>query len=389
MTWKASLGAVAAGLVLAALAAPPSNAAESDTPKVEKKRVIVVGDNKGPGEKTPYLGVNLSEETQNPEGGARIESVLDDSPAEKAGLKRGDIVVGFGDAVIRGPGALTKRIHQSKAGEKVPLTFIREGKKQTLTVEIGERDQRRIVVAMPRRRRRGHHHPYARLGEARPGAAEAEGRGRVREEPGGKRETPAEARADDPAGRAPAGGRMDLRLRRPPAPRRRARGNDSRPARVPRRQAGGRSPRREDPDRDARGTISSRCCSRSTATTSSRRSPRSLGRTATWAWWGSRYPGISQLFVAQTQPPHLRAITPCRSSPTPIAARSIRGHPRLRLRARMGPGSCERGQAGRAPMGEGSHRRRSTPRAPPIRRCISSAVTCWPNPTRSVLRGGR
>ena len=148
MTWKASLGAVVVGLVLAALAAPPANAADSDTQKIQKK-VVVVGQNEGPGEKTPYLGVNLSEETQNPEGGARIESVLDDSPAEKAGLKRGNIVVGFGDAVIRGPGGLTKRIHQSKAGDKVPLTFVRDGKKQTLTVEVGARDQRRIVVAVP------------------------------------------------------------------------------------------------------------------------------------------------------------------------------------------------------------------------------------------------
>ena len=149
MTWKASLGAVVVGLVLAALAAPPANAAETDTPKVQMKVVRLVGENEGPGEKTPYLGVNLSEETETPEGGARIVSVLDDSPAEKAGLKRGDIVVGFGDAVIRGPGGLTKRIHQSKAGDKVPLTFVRDGKKQTLTVEVGERDQRRFVVAVP------------------------------------------------------------------------------------------------------------------------------------------------------------------------------------------------------------------------------------------------
>jgi len=35
MTWKASLGAVVVGLVLAALAAPPANAAETDTQKIQ------------------------------------------------------------------------------------------------------------------------------------------------------------------------------------------------------------------------------------------------------------------------------------------------------------------------------------------------------------------
>ncbi len=149
MSWKATLGAVAAGLVLATIAASPASAADQSAPKVDKKVVTVVGKNTGPGEKTPYLGVNLAEETENPEGGARIVSVFEDSPAEKAGLKRGDIIVGFGDAVIHGPVALTKRIHQSKAGDKVQVTVLRDGKKQSFTVEVGERDQRRIVVSVP------------------------------------------------------------------------------------------------------------------------------------------------------------------------------------------------------------------------------------------------
>lgn len=86
-----------------------------------------------------YLGIEVREDTKSSEGGALVEHVVDGSPADKAGLKDDDVIVGFGGDVIRGPGRLTEKIHGTKAGDKVVLDVRRDGKVQKLTVEMGER----------------------------------------------------------------------------------------------------------------------------------------------------------------------------------------------------------------------------------------------------------
>ena len=86
-----------------------------------------------------YLGVRLTEETEHPEGGARVTHVVEGSPAEAAGLLEGDVVVAFDGEVVRGPGALTMRLHSREPGEQVSLTVRRDGGQQTLDVELGRR----------------------------------------------------------------------------------------------------------------------------------------------------------------------------------------------------------------------------------------------------------
>ncbi len=140
---------LATALGLAALIVPPANAADPDGEKAEKHALRIAVSESSKGERTPYLGLMLREETRSPEGGARVAKVIADSPAEKGGLREGDVVVGFGDAVIRGPVSLTKRIRESNVGDKVLVTVLRDGKKVTVTVEIGERRERRVVVEMP------------------------------------------------------------------------------------------------------------------------------------------------------------------------------------------------------------------------------------------------
>jgi membrane-associated protease RseP (regulator of RpoE activity) len=86
-----------------------------------------------------FLGVQLEEETDYAEGGARVTGVVADSPAEAAGIEEGDIIVGFDSRAIHGPAGLTKRIHSRQAGDDVQLTIVREGAELTLNVELGER----------------------------------------------------------------------------------------------------------------------------------------------------------------------------------------------------------------------------------------------------------
>jgi S1-C subfamily serine protease len=92
-----------------------------------------------------FLGVSLEEETEYEEGGARVTSVVEGSPAEAAGLKEGDIIVGFDGSTVRGPVGLTKMIHAREAGDAVAITVVRDGQREKLKAELGDR-----VETMPR-----------------------------------------------------------------------------------------------------------------------------------------------------------------------------------------------------------------------------------------------
>ena len=91
------------------------------------------------GGKGGYLGLSLREDTKSNEGGALVEHVVADSPAAKAGVKDGDVIVGYGGDVVRGPGRVTERLRASKPGDKVIVDVRRDNKVQKLTIELGER----------------------------------------------------------------------------------------------------------------------------------------------------------------------------------------------------------------------------------------------------------
>ncbi len=62
---------------------------------------------------------------------ANGSAVAAGSPAEKAGLKNGDIIVKVNDDVVGQQGALSSIIGQYKPGDTVTVTYIRDGKEQT------------------------------------------------------------------------------------------------------------------------------------------------------------------------------------------------------------------------------------------------------------------
>lgn len=86
-----------------------------------------------------FLGVTMEEETEHEEGGARINSVVEGSPAEDAGLQEGDIVIRFAKQTIRGPVGLTKKIRDREPGDQVQIVVLRDGRKHTLDIELGKR----------------------------------------------------------------------------------------------------------------------------------------------------------------------------------------------------------------------------------------------------------
>lgn len=68
--------------------------------------------------------------------GAVVQSVTVDSPAEKAGLARSDIVTEVDGKAIKTREELTSTISGKRPGDKVTITYERNGKKQTATATL-------------------------------------------------------------------------------------------------------------------------------------------------------------------------------------------------------------------------------------------------------------
>jgi len=73
----------------------------------------------------------------NISGGARVEVVEKDSPAEKAGLKVGDVITAVGGTKLDTDHALADLIQARKPGEKVDLAVTRGSQTLTVSVELG------------------------------------------------------------------------------------------------------------------------------------------------------------------------------------------------------------------------------------------------------------
>jgi hypothetical protein len=73
------------------------------------------------------------------EKGVKFSDVRAGSPAAKAGLKAGDILVGFGDKPINNLYDFTYALRNSKVGDVVRVKFIRDGKEMTAPVTLEAR----------------------------------------------------------------------------------------------------------------------------------------------------------------------------------------------------------------------------------------------------------
>ena len=66
-----------------------------------------------------------------------IDSPIKGSPAEKAGLKKGDVVLKVGATEAANPDTVVKAVRNAKPGEKVEFHVTRDGKELTVTVTVG------------------------------------------------------------------------------------------------------------------------------------------------------------------------------------------------------------------------------------------------------------
>ncbi|MEQ1822074.1 MAG: M6 family metalloprotease domain-containing protein [Fimbriimonadaceae bacterium] len=76
-------------------------------------------------EERAVLGLSLSEATAD---GAPIRRITEGSPADKAGLKSGDLVIKVDGSPLADSARLDSILNEKQAGETVVITYIREGK---------------------------------------------------------------------------------------------------------------------------------------------------------------------------------------------------------------------------------------------------------------------
>jgi S1-C subfamily serine protease len=85
----------------------------------------------------PWLGI----QTQEVLGNVIVTRVSPDSPADEAGMRPGDVVVGLGGQVIEGQADLYTRLwSRGEAGVEIPLDVLRNGRVQPITVRSIDRD---------------------------------------------------------------------------------------------------------------------------------------------------------------------------------------------------------------------------------------------------------
>jgi hypothetical protein len=95
----------------------------------------------------PYLGVVTSPapaavaaQAGLPEGfGLVVDEVLPDSPAKAAGIERYDVLTKFDDQKLVDPAQLAVLVAAMKKDAEVPITLLRRGQEQKVTVKVGEK----------------------------------------------------------------------------------------------------------------------------------------------------------------------------------------------------------------------------------------------------------
>jgi len=85
----------------------------------------------------PFIGVQMGLNiTEIP--GVLIEGTVEDSPAEKAGISAGDIMVRFGQRQLKDPYDLLAQILRSNCNDIIEVEIFRGGQSLTLTMELTE-----------------------------------------------------------------------------------------------------------------------------------------------------------------------------------------------------------------------------------------------------------
>jgi serine protease Do len=114
----------------------PVNLVKNLVPELETKGTVTRG----------WLGVSVQPLTPDlarslgldKEHGALVGDVVAQGPAEKAGIKRGDVIVSYNGKKIEESATLPALVASTPVGKTVPVQILRDGKNQTINVGIAK-----------------------------------------------------------------------------------------------------------------------------------------------------------------------------------------------------------------------------------------------------------
>ena len=101
-----------------------------------------------------YLGIYLQEVTSDLRksfdldevAGVLVSQVIEDTPADDAGLKNGDVIIEFDHQKVEDVSKFMLMVAGSDIGKKIPLKIVRKKKEKELTVELTERPSDDVAV---------------------------------------------------------------------------------------------------------------------------------------------------------------------------------------------------------------------------------------------------
>ena len=122
----------------------PSSLAKSITTQLKEKGKVTRG----------WIGVTI--QTVTPDlaksfglkeaKGALVGDILKDSPAEKAGIKTGDIIINFNGKSVNNSIDLPRIVAETPIGKSVDVTLIREGKEKHIPITVEQLTQENAAV---------------------------------------------------------------------------------------------------------------------------------------------------------------------------------------------------------------------------------------------------
>lgn len=123
----------------------PINMAKQVLPQLKEKGEVTRG----------WLGVMIQQVTPelakqfglDKSEGALVARVIEDSPAERAGIKREDIIIEFDHKKIHKMSELPRIVANTPVGKQVEVKIIRQGREKNLKIEVGELKEEKVAKA--------------------------------------------------------------------------------------------------------------------------------------------------------------------------------------------------------------------------------------------------
>jgi len=137
---------VLAGIgVLAVVTAPSIYGQRDDRPERRARELSILA-GRGASIGVSIRDVMPAEAGGQPPRGVLIDEVRPDSPADKGGMKRGDVVVEFDGEHVRSARQFSRLVQESTPGRSVTATVVRDGQRRDLQITPSENDRRGDVM---------------------------------------------------------------------------------------------------------------------------------------------------------------------------------------------------------------------------------------------------